>query len=76
MADAGFKLTVEGEKEFKRALKEIDAALKTNRAELKLATEQYKASDGSVEALAEMQKSLGDTIDAQKKKLETQRAQY
>lgn len=76
MADAGFKLTVEGEKEFKRALKEIDAALKTNRAELKLATEQYKASDGSVEALAEVQKSLGDTIDAQKKKLETQRAQY
>lgn len=76
MADAGFKLTVEGEKEFKRALKEIDAALKTNRAELKLATEQYKASDGSIEALAEVQKSLGDTIDAQKKKLETQRAQY
>lgn len=76
MADAGFKLTVEGEKEFKRALKEIDNALKTNRAELKLATEQYKASDGSVEALAEVQKSLGDTIDAQKKKLETQRAQY
>lgn len=76
MADAGFKLTVEGEKEFKRALKEIDNALKTNRAELKLATEQYKASDGSLEALAEVQKSLGDTIDAQKKKLETQRAQY
>ena len=76
MADAGFKLTVEGEKEFKRAIKEIDAALKTNRAELKLATEQYKASDGSIEALAEVQRSLGDTIDAQKKKLETQRAQY
>ena len=36
MADAGLKLVVEGEREFKKAIQEINAQIKANQAELKL----------------------------------------
>ena len=53
MADAGIRLTVEGEKEFKAALAEIDAALKTNQKELRALTEDFKLNETGMKAAAE-----------------------
>lgn len=76
MADAGFRLTVEGEKEFKSALAAIDAQIKTNKAELKLLTEQYALSDDSMDGLVEKQKKLGEAYEAQAEKVRLLEDQY
>ena len=76
MADAGFRLTVEGEKEFKAALAAIDAQIKTNKAELKLLTEQYALSDDSMDGLVEKQKKLGEAYEAQAEKVRLLEDQY
>ena len=76
MADAGFRLTVEGEKEFKSALAAIDAQIKTNKAELKLLTEQYALSDDSMDGLVEKQKKLGEAYEAQAEKVRLLEEQY
>lgn len=71
MADAGFRLNVEGEKEFKAALQEIDAQLKINKSEIKLLTEEYKMNDTGIDSLVSTQKVLTDTISLQGAKFET-----
>ncbi len=76
MADAGFRLTVEGEKEFKAALAAIDAQIKTNKAELKLLTEQYALSDDSMDGLVEKQKKLAEAYAAQAEKVGVLEEQY
>lgn len=65
MADAGFKLTVEGEKEFKKAITDINAILKMNQAELQKVVAEYNASDKSVDDMTQKQKELGDVISRQ-----------
>lgn len=71
MADAGLRLSVEGEKEFKAALREIDAQLKINKSEIKLLTEEYKLNDTGIDSLVTKQKVLSDTINLQGAKVET-----
>ncbi len=65
MADAGFKLTVEGEKEFKKAITNINAILKLNQAELQKVVAEYNASDKSVDDMTQKQKELGEVISRQ-----------
>lgn len=83
MADAGIRLVVEGEKEFKSALAACDAAIKNNQKELKLLTEEFKlnetgmkdASSGfgsmadAAEILAQKGKVLADSIAQQSEKV-------
>lgn len=83
MADAGIRLVVEGEKEFKSALAACDTAIKNNQKELKLLTEEFKlnetgmkdASSGfgsmadAAEILAQKGKVLADSIAAQTEKV-------
>lgn len=76
MADAGFRLTVEGEKEFKAALKEIDTQIKANKSELKLLTAEYKVNGESMEELQKVQDALADVMASQKDKIEEIRKQY
>lgn len=76
MADAGFKLSVEGEKEFKKAINEINAQIKANKAELKLLTEQYKLSDDGMERFTASQSGLESVMEAQGTKVSTLREQY
>ena len=76
MADAGLRLVVEGEKEFKKALADIDQQLKTNKKELQLLVEQYKVNDDGLGNLTERQKVLADSIDAQKQKVKLLSDQY
>lgn len=83
MADAGLRLAVEGEKEFKAALAEIDAAVKTNQKSMKLLTEEIKLNEQGMKdassgfgSLAEVQerlsvkgKVLADSIEMQTEKV-------
>jgi len=69
MANAGLRLSVEGERTFKSALKEIDAQIKINKAEIRLLTEEYKLNDSSVESLVSISKALSDTMETQKSKI-------
>ena len=68
MADAGFKIVVEGEKEFKAAIKEINDVIKVNKSELKLLSEQYKVTEQPMETLKDKQKSLSDVMELQAEK--------
>ena len=76
MADAGFRLTIEGERDFKSALAAIDQQIKTNKAELKLLAEQYALSDDSMNGLIEKQKKLGEAYEAQAEKVQLLEEQY
>ena len=83
MADAGIRLTVEGEKEFRAALAECDTAVKNNQKALKLLTEEYKLNDAGMSdatsgfgSMAEAQqilatkgKVLADSIEVQTEKV-------
>lgn len=53
MADAGIRLTVEGEKEFKAALAEIDAAVKNNQKAMRSLTEEFRLNETGMKAAAE-----------------------
>lgn len=83
MADAGIRLTVEGEKEFKAALAECDTAVKNNQKSLKLLTEEFKLNEAGMkdaqsgfgsmadaaEILASKGKVLADSIEIQTEKV-------
>ena len=68
MADAGLRLTVDGEREFKKAISEINDLLKVNSSELRLLSEQYKSSDKSLETMTGKQKTLSEAMDLQSQK--------
>ena len=75
MADNfGLKIGLEGEKEFKKALADINQSFKVLGSEMKLVTSQFDKNDSSAEALAAKHKALGNQIEAQKQKIETLRA--
>lgn len=69
MADAGYRLTVEGEKEFKAALAAIDQRIKVNKAEIKLLTQEYNLNENGLQTLTTKQSVLQSTFDEQAKKV-------
>lgn len=75
MADStfGFKLGVEGEKEFKKALSGINQQFKVLGSEMTLVTSQFGKQDKSVEALSARNGVLNKEIAAQKEKIEVLR---
>ena len=74
MADSfGLKIGLEGEKEFKKALADINQSFKVLSSEMKLATSQFDKNDKSVEALAARNKVLRKEIDEQTTKIDTLR---
>lgn len=74
MADNfGLKIGVEGEKEFKKALSDINQQFKVLGSEMKLATSQFDSNERSVESLTAKNEVLTKQIDAQKEKIETLR---
>lgn len=74
MADNfGLKIGVEGEKEFKKALAEINQNFKVLGSEMKLMSSQFDKNDNSVQALSARNMVLNKEIDAQKQKIETLR---
>lgn len=74
MADSfGLKLGIEGEKEFKKSLAEINQSFKVLGSEMKLVSSQFYKNDNSVQALSARNTVLNKEIDAQKQKIETLR---
>ena len=75
MADNfGLKIGLEGEKEFKKALADINQSFKALGSEMKLTTSQFDKNDKSAEALTARNKVLNKEIEAQKQKIETLRS--
>ncbi len=72
--DFGLKIGLEGEKEFKKSIADINQTFKVLGSEMKLVTAQFDANDTSVEALTARQEALGKQVDAQRQKVETLRA--
>ena len=75
MADNfGLKIGLEGEKEFKNSLAEINQSFKVRGSERKLVESQFDKNDKSVEALTARNDVLGKQIEAQKEKIQVLRA--
>ncbi|MBR6585263.1 MAG: phage tail tape measure protein, partial [Firmicutes bacterium] len=65
----GAKFVLEGEKEYRQALKDIAAEQKVLRSEMKLAAEIHKEDADSLESLTEQYEILTKQIDAQERKI-------
>jgi len=74
MADNfGLKIGVEGEKEFKRVLSDINQSFKVLGSEMKLVESEFGKNENSVQSLTSKNEVLTKQIDAQKDKIETLR---
>jgi hypothetical protein len=72
MADNfGLKIGLEGEKEFKKALSDINSSFKVLGSEMKLVESQFGKNNTSVESLIARNQVLDKEIEAQKQKIET-----
>lgn len=72
MADNfGLKIGVEGEKEFKNALRDINQSFKVLGSEMKLVESQFDKQDKSIESITARNQVLNKEIDAQKDKIGT-----
>jgi len=75
MADNfGLKIGIEGEKEFKKALSDINQAFKVLGSEMQLVSSQFDKNDKSAAALTSRNAVLNKEIDAQKDKITTLRS--
>ena len=66
----GLKIGLEGEKEFKSALAEINNSFKVLGSEMKLVDSQFDKNENSVESLTAKNEVLEKSIEAQKSKIE------
>jgi len=72
MADNfGLKIGIEGEREFKNALKEINQSFKVLGSEMNLVTSQFNKQEKSIQALTARNNVLNKEIDTQKDKIST-----
>lgn len=67
-------IALTGEKEYRDAIKNINASLGVLKSEMALTSERFKDNADSVEALTARNDVLGRSIDAQNKKIETLKA--
>lgn len=65
----GGKIVLEGEKEYRQALKNINSEQKELRSEMKLSAETYKDNADSLEALTEKQEILSKQVETQTEKV-------
>lgn len=68
------RFELDGEKEYKAAVSEINASLRVLNSEMKLVSEQFKNNDRSVEALTASSDVLSRQILTQKEKIEALQA--
>ena len=69
--DIDIKLKLDGEKDFKNAVRDANTELKNMQSALKLADAQAKASGNSTESLAKKEEALSKVLDSAKNKRET-----
>lgn len=70
----GLKIGLEGEKEFKKALADINRSFRVLGSEMKLVESQFGKNDKSLEGSAAKQRVLNKEIEAQKEKITTLKA--
>lgn len=70
----GLKIGLEGEKEFKKSLAEINNSFKVLGSEMKLVDSQFDKNDKSTEDLTARNEVLNKEIDSHKQKIETLRS--
>ena len=72
MADTfGLKIGLEGEREFKDALRDINQSFKVLGSEMQLVSSKFDKNDKSVQALTSRNTVLNKEIDTQKDKIST-----
>ena len=71
MSDFGFKIGIEGEKQFKNALREINQSFRVLGSEMKLVSSEFDKNDKSIQAITARNNQLNKEIDAQKEKVST-----
>jgi len=71
ISDFGLRIGLEGEKQFKDALRDINQSLKVLGSEVALVTSQFDKNDKSIQALTARKEVLKKEIDAQKDKIFT-----
>jgi phage-related protein len=67
--DIGPKIGIEGEKEFRNAISQINMSMKTLGTEMQAVTSQFDKGDKSTKALTAQNEVLNKQIDVQKQKL-------
>ena len=70
----GLKIGIEGEKEFKNALRDINQSFKVLGSEMKLVSSEFDRNDKSVQAITARNEVLNKAIEAQKDKISTLKA--
>ena len=70
----GLKIGLEGEREFKKSLAEINNSFRVLGSEMKLVDSQFDKNDKSAEALTARNQVLNKEIEQQKQKIETLRS--
>lgn len=68
--DIGPRIGIEGEKDFRKAIQDINTNLKTLGTEMQAVTSAYDKNDKSTAALAAQNEVLNKQIDSQKQKLQ------
>ena len=74
--DIGPKIGIEGEKQFKDAIKAVNSQIKTTATQLKVLAAESGKSEDATRNLSQRQKVLGESLDANKAKVKTLTAQY
>lgn len=69
----GATIALDGEKEYRAAIKNCNSEMKLLKSELKLAAEQYSKNANSMKAYSQRQEILTKQVDQQKEKIETLR---
>ena len=62
--DIGPKIGIEGEKQFKDAIKAVNSQIKTTATELKVLAAESGKSEDATRNLSQRQKVLGESLDA------------
>jgi chromosome segregation ATPase len=74
MSDFGLRIGLEGERDFKSALRDINQAFKVLGSEMALVTSQFEKNDRSAQALTSRNTVLTKEIDQQRDKITTLRS--
>ena len=74
--DAGLKVGVDGDQEFKSSLNSLNSDLKLFGSELKAVTTEFGRNDKSIEGLTAKNKIYGKEVDTQKSKVQLLTSQY
>lgn len=74
--DIGPKISIDGEKEFRDAIKAINSQIKASTSEIKALSAEYDKNNGAVENLTKRQRTLKDGISAAQNKVKALTSEY